>query len=108
VIEGWKGRGRALSPFVSSRLVVIHNLHFVSAVVPKETHTPLVVDADTPPSRPVPLEEFEAVAGRGSKVLHPGSPVELIQLAAGGVLNIPRKDLRLLSPENPLRFAAFE
>jgi hypothetical protein len=62
--------------------VIVDNLDLVSiSIPPLKANPPLIVDPQTPLPFPVAPQRFQPIGGRLKKLLQPGNPVNLPQLA---------------------------
>ena len=69
--------------------MVVHNLNVIGATVtPPKADAPLVVDANTVLTSPLPLECFKQIARRYTKIVQPRSDVNLEELAPRGIGNV--------------------
>jgi hypothetical protein len=89
--------------------MVIGDLHFIGIrSAPLEAYSPLVINADTVLSLPVPVQCFESVCGRDGQKGQGGGSVDHFQFSLGNFLNVMRELSGKLIIENPLRLLAFE
>lgn len=74
-------------------LLVIVNDSYIRrlAVLPAETYTPLVVDADAPLPGAVAAQLLQTVAGRDAQFLDPADGINELELATGNHLDFLRK-----------------
>src|SRR6266702_3908006 len=87
--------------------MAVHDFHSLRIeTVPDETNPPLIIDADALLARAVAFEGFQAVAGRRKQVAQRPRPVQIFQLATGGVLNFQRQLAGAFAVQYPLCLAA--
>jgi hypothetical protein len=83
--------------------VVIHDLYIVSArVLPPETHTPPIVDANAIFARSVACELLEAIARRKAQILERLRRIDEEQFAESDALELAVQPLDALPPKEPL------
>jgi len=100
--------------------VVVHDLDIRSIPIePSKADTPLIVDPNTHLSSPIPLQDFEPIAGRIAKIFNRHRGIDLAQFSKRSILNVSGKPaapltlpntLGLLAPErskHPLLFARY-
>src|SRR5437773_1525968 len=89
------------------RLMIIYYLHaFRTAIIPNKTNTPLIIDPDTILALSVGFERFKPIPRRRLQVQQPVSAMQILQLAASGILNIRRQLSRTFAMKDPLGFGA--
>jgi hypothetical protein len=89
--------------------VVVHDLDIRSVrIEPSKADTPLIVDPNAHLSCPIPLEDFEPIAGRIAKIFNRRRGIDLAQSSKRSILNVSGKPaapltlpdaLGLLAPE---------
>ena len=89
--------------------MVIHDFQPLRVCAPpNEANPPLVIDADAVLAGPVAFQGFQPVARRRKQIAQHPRPVQILQLAPRGVLNIRRQLAGAFAPEDALRLAARE
>jgi len=78
------------------------------ATAPDEANPPLVIDADAVLAGTLAFEGFQPVARRRKQIAQCPRPVQVFELAPGGVLNVRRQLAGAFAPKDALRFAARE
>ncbi len=83
--------------------MVIDDLDFARmAILPHETHPPLVVDPDAVLSLPVRSESFKPVSRRDLQIIKPGGGVYLHELPERHTLQVPGNRLAAFAAEELL------
>ena len=89
--------------------MVIHDFNLLRvATAPDEANPPLIIDADAVLAGTVAFEGFQPVAWRRKQITQCPRPVQVFELAPGGVLNVRRQLAGAFAPKDALRFAARE
>src|SRR6266699_5013673 len=89
-------------------LVVVHDLHLLRPVVPDETNTPLLVDANAVLSGAISPQSLQPVSRRPAQVFEVHGVIQEHQLAACPHLDLGRERLRGPAAEDALGFTAAE
>jgi hypothetical protein len=89
--------------------MIINNLNIVRiSVLPFETDSPLIVNANAMLSFSVPRQSFKIVSRRGFKVLNCGTPIQHPELSKCDLLNIVWQLFGKLPMEYLFSFTALE
>src|SRR5436305_9068869 len=89
--------------------MVIHDFYlFRITLAPDEANSPLVIDADAVLARAATFQGFQPVAWRRKQITQCPGPVQIFQLAPGGVLNVRRKFAGAFAPKDAFRLYARE
>src|SRR5579872_7468108 len=89
--------------------MVVHDFHLLRiATAPDEANPPLIIDSDAVLAGSVASQGFQPVAWRCKQIAQCPRPVQVFELAPGGVLNVRRQLAGALTQENALRLAARE
>jgi len=89
--------------------MVIHEFHLLRiALTPDEAYPPLVIDADAVLSGPAAFQGFQPVARRCQQIAQLPCPVQELELAPGGVLNVRRQFPRAFASKDTLGFVTPE
>ena len=86
--------------------MVVHNFHVVRvARRPHKADAPLVVDADAVPPFAPALGRLQPVARWHRQILQHRGPMQILQFAPGGVLNVRRQSSRPFTMKNSFGFS---
>src|SRR5437773_12154573 len=85
------------------RLMIIYYFHaFRTATIPNKTNTPLIIDPDTILDLSVGFERFKPTPRRHLQAHHLVTAMQILQLAASGILNLRRQLSRTFAMKAPL------
>jgi hypothetical protein len=87
--------------------MIIHDFHLLRiATAPDEANPPLIINADAVLAGAVTFQGFQPITRRRKQIGQCPRPVQVFQLAPGGVLNVRRQLAGAFTPKDALRFDA--